>query len=269
MNPCQKVREDGSEQNLRCTPLLNSDRLDSMRISAIGRLVSKAMQKAPSHGAVQPKALEALLERSWRVDRITRNNDDFKDCCGGGTSTANNATKESELLAKDFKFRSFKEAWRFMSQVADAAERLKVKRLQETACLPLLSLSHPAAPSRMVERKLQLWRASIHPADDSSLSRCTTSTATVANPSILSDGIARYRVSVSLTTHSADSTLTSLDIELAEACNAAEEAVIAARPPKKQSSSTADTSSSMSQPNSSAKAVKQENAGLRAVQHTL
>ena len=69
-----------------------------------------------------------------------------------------------------------------------------------------------------------------------------------------------YRVSVSLTTHSADSTLTSLDTQLAEACNEAEDAIIAARPPKKQINGT-DNASPISQLNSSAKAVKQENDG--------
>lgn len=118
--------------------LLNSDRrcparsLRLMRISAIRLLRATVMQKAPSHSPVSPQTLEALAARSWRIDRVARDNSQFKDCCGG-SSSATTSKQQSELLSKDYKFRSFKEAWRFMSQVAEAAERLKVKRDAATA----------------------------------------------------------------------------------------------------------------------------------------
>ena len=101
-----------------------------MRVSAIRLLRATVMQKAPSHSPVSSQTLEALAARSWRIDRVARDNSEFKDCCGGSTSSSK---EQSELLSKDYKFRSFREAWRFMSQVAEAAERLKVKRDAATA----------------------------------------------------------------------------------------------------------------------------------------
>ena len=74
------------------------------------------------------------------------------------------------------------------------------------------------------------------------------------------------RVSIALTTHSANSTITSLDTELAEACDAAERNVISQRPPKKDKANdlapTADCASSVARElpnNASAKAVREEN----------
>lgn len=142
------------------------------------RFLQSMVYQAPHHTHPETTVLEALVsQHSWRRKLVQRNNTEFKDCCGGPSAESARATNASELLMKDYKFRNFREAFAWMTKVAEKAEQLK---------------HHPE------------W-------------------SNVYN-----------RVSVTLTTHSADSTLTSLDVELAQACDQAERDVISMRPPPKK-----------------------------------
>lgn len=107
---------------------LGSNGRKSMKPSILRSLRASAMYRALSSSPASAQALEALAARSWRVAKVARDSNNYKDCCGSSTSQGDTTItgKQSELLSKDYKFRNFKEAWRFMSQVADAAERLKV-----------------------------------------------------------------------------------------------------------------------------------------------
>lgn len=111
--------------------LLPSDRLPhfSMRASTARLLRVTMSNRAPASSPASKESLQALTKRSWRVERTSRNNADFNDCCGPSKTGDTNAS--AELLSKDFTFKSFKEAWRFMSDIAQAAERLKVKLMSE------------------------------------------------------------------------------------------------------------------------------------------
>lgn len=72
------------------------------------------------------------------------------------------------------------------------------------------------------------------PVTDLSMNRFTTSEPYDLSHCVNVSWLTPRRVSVSLTTHSANSTITSLDLELAQACDKAEEEIIADRPPPKK-----------------------------------
>lgn len=98
-----------------------------MRPTLVTRLVRTMVYQAPHHTAPEPSVLESLVSKShWRRVQIQRDPSEFKECCGTSTSSqAQVSANGPEVLSKDYKFRNFREAFAWMTKVAEKAEELK------------------------------------------------------------------------------------------------------------------------------------------------
>lgn len=97
-----------------------------MRSTLLTRFVRTMVYQAPSHTKPDATVLASLLsEHNWQRNQIQRDPKEYKDCCGGSTSMPDGNVRASELLSKDFKFRNFREAFAWMTKVAERAEELK------------------------------------------------------------------------------------------------------------------------------------------------
>jgi hypothetical protein len=97
-----------------------------MHRTLLTRFARTMVYQAPSFTRPDPAVLEALISKhNWQRKQLERDPDEFKDCCGGSASDSKESKVASELLSKDYKFRNFREAFAWMTKVAEKAEILK------------------------------------------------------------------------------------------------------------------------------------------------
>jgi len=97
-----------------------------MHSSLIARFARTMVYQAPKFTSPDVAVLESLVSKhNWQRKQIQRDANEFKDCCRGSTSEDRKAQGSSELLSKDYKFRNFREAFAWMTKVAEKAEELK------------------------------------------------------------------------------------------------------------------------------------------------
>ena len=134
-----------------------------MRPSLLRLFHRTMVYTAPSHTVPDPAVLSRLTTATanpWTLEKTLRDLTQFKDCCGEqGTTAEAGSSSKSELLKKDFKFKTFKEAWRFMGRIADKAESMKVGAPPDNVLLG------PAVPAVVVHpnaRSLPLSHLPVH-----------------------------------------------------------------------------------------------------------
>lgn len=82
--------------------------------------------QAPKFTRPDVAVLETLVSKhNWQKKQVERDDIEFKDCCGSSKSEDKGAQGFSELLSKEYKFRNFREAFAWMTKVAEKAEELK------------------------------------------------------------------------------------------------------------------------------------------------
>lgn len=82
--------------------------------------------EAPHHTAPDTSVLDTLISKSdWRRVQIQRDPSEFKECCGSSAQQPQATSSGPEVLSKDYKFRNFREAFAWMTKIAEKAEELK------------------------------------------------------------------------------------------------------------------------------------------------
>lgn len=82
--------------------------------------------QAPHLTKPDPVVLERLTANNHWIRTQTRHDrSEYEECCGSSVTESENAQVRSELLFKDYKFRNFREAFAWMTKVAEKAEELK------------------------------------------------------------------------------------------------------------------------------------------------
>lgn len=97
-----------------------------MRPTLLTRFARTMVYQAPHHTAPDASILDSLISTShWRRVQIQRDPQEFKECCGTSPNKSEADTTTPEVLSKDYMFRNFREAFAWMTQVAEKAEELK------------------------------------------------------------------------------------------------------------------------------------------------